>query len=78
VALRPPGVNGIFNSGSGKARSFADLAASVFRALGKSPRSNMSIRRPRSATSTSTTEAKMERLRAAGYDRPGHRTRGRA
>ncbi|HLY56047.1 MAG TPA: ADP-glyceromanno-heptose 6-epimerase, partial [Stellaceae bacterium] len=30
-----PGVSGLFNAGSGKARSFADLAGAVFAALGR-------------------------------------------
>jgi ADP-L-glycero-D-manno-heptose 6-epimerase len=33
--LDRPDVSGLFNAGSGKARSFADLAASVFAALGR-------------------------------------------
>ncbi len=66
-----PGVNGIFNSGSGKARSFADLAAAVFRALGKEPKIEF-IDTPVEIRDKYQyfTEAKMARLRAAGYDRP--------
>ena len=33
--LDSPGVNGLFNLGTGRARTFADLAAAVFSALGK-------------------------------------------
>ena len=69
--LDHPKVNGLFNAGTGKARSFLDLATAVYRALGKEPQ----IRyvdtpielRPRYQYFT---QARMERLRAAGYDRP--------
>ena len=66
-----PGVNGIYNSGSGKARSFADLASAVFRALGKEPKIEYVDTPPEIRDKYQYfTEAKMERLRAAGYDRP--------
>jgi ADP-L-glycero-D-manno-heptose 6-epimerase len=66
-----PGVNGIFNSGSGKARSFADLAGAVFRALGKEPKIEYVDTPPEIRDKYQYfTEAKMERIRAAGYDRP--------
>jgi ADP-L-glycero-D-manno-heptose 6-epimerase len=63
--------NGIFNLGTGKARSFLDLASAVYRALGKEP----------SITWRDTpedirgqyqyfTEARMDRLRALGYTAP--------
>ena len=63
-----PGVNGIFNVGTGKARTFKDLASAVYRSLGKEPNikfqdTPMSIRDKYQYF----TEAKMERLRAAGY-----------
>ncbi len=66
-----PGVNGIFNSGSGKARSFADLAEAVFRALGKKPEIEF-IDTPVAIRDKYQyfTEAKMARLIGAGYDRP--------
>jgi ADP-L-glycero-D-manno-heptose 6-epimerase len=35
--LKSPAASGIYNCGTGKARSFADLAATVFAALGKQP-----------------------------------------
>jgi ADP-L-glycero-D-manno-heptose 6-epimerase len=35
VLLRSPGLNGLFNLGSGRARSWNDLAAAVFAALGR-------------------------------------------
>jgi ADP-L-glycero-D-manno-heptose 6-epimerase len=66
-----PEVSGLFNLGSGKARGFADLAATVFRARGEAPRiryvDTPEALRPRYQYFT---EARMERLRAAGYDRP--------
>ena len=69
--LDHPKVSGLFNVGTGKARSFLDLAGAVYKALGKQP----NIRyvdtpieiRPRYQYFT---EARMNRLRAAGYDRP--------
>ena len=65
------GVNGLFNCGTGQARSFADLANAVFGALGKPPKieyvdTPSEIR----AKYQYFTEAKMERLRDAGYDKP--------
>ena len=35
--LDHPEINGLFNAGSGKARTWNDLAKSVFRALGQAP-----------------------------------------
>lgn len=66
-----PDVSGLFNVGTGKARSFYDLAASVFAALGI----DKDIRfidmpetlRPKYQYFT---EAKMDKLREAGYDKP--------
>jgi ADP-L-glycero-D-manno-heptose 6-epimerase len=66
-----PGVNGIFNSGSGKARTFAELAGVVYGALGKKPMIEY-IDTPAEIRDRFQyfTEAKMGRLRAAGYARP--------
>jgi len=63
-----PAVNGLFNSGSGNARSFADLATAVYRALGRDPQieyvdTPIDIRDKYQYF----TEARMDRLRAAGY-----------
>jgi len=69
--LDHPDVSGLFNMGTGRARSFADLAAATYRALGREPlieyidtpveiRDRYQYR----------TEAAMKRLTAAGYDRP--------
>lgn len=64
-----PHANGLFNLGTGKARSFADLARSVFRALAneediKFVETPIAIRDKYQYF----TEAKMNRLRTAGYD----------
>jgi ADP-L-glycero-D-manno-heptose 6-epimerase len=69
--LDNPGVNGLFNLGSGQARSFYDLAATVYRALGKEPYVKY-IDTPVAIRDKYQyfTEARMERLRAAGYDQP--------
>jgi len=64
-----PTVNGLFNLGSGKARSFADLGAAVYRALGKEP--NLTYRdMPENLREKYQyfTEAKLGKLAAAGYD----------
>ncbi|MCA3270146.1 MAG: ADP-glyceromanno-heptose 6-epimerase [Alphaproteobacteria bacterium] len=63
-----PEVSGIFNVGSGKARSFNDLANAVFKALGKAPAIDYidmpgSLRRAYQYF----TEAELTALRAAGY-----------
>jgi ADP-L-glycero-D-manno-heptose 6-epimerase len=59
---------GIFNVGTGKARSFVDLAKSVFTALGK-PENIEFIDMPETLREKYQyfTEAPMDKLRAAGY-----------
>jgi ADP-L-glycero-D-manno-heptose 6-epimerase len=64
-------VNGLFNLGSGRARSFADLARALFQAAGHDPHivyADMpeTIR----AQYQYFTEADMSRLIRAGYDKP--------
>jgi ADP-L-glycero-D-manno-heptose 6-epimerase len=64
-------VNGLFNVGTGKARSFADLASVVYGALGRQPRieyvdTPLELRERYQYR----TEARMERLRQAGFNRP--------
>jgi len=63
-----PAVSGLFNAGTGQARSFADLAAAVYRALGKAPRIQY-IDTPVAIRDKYQyfTEARMERAKAAGY-----------
>ncbi|MEZ5980158.1 MAG: ADP-glyceromanno-heptose 6-epimerase [Planctomycetota bacterium] len=64
-------VSGLFNLGSGTARSFADLATAVFDALGKEPVIDF-VDTPESirAKYQYFTEARMERLRAVGWKAP--------
>ena len=66
-----PGVSGLFNAGSGAARSFADLAAAVYRALGKEPKIEY-IDTPLEIRDKYQyfTEAPMARIRAAGFNAP--------
>ena len=63
-----PAVSGLFNAGSGRARSFADLAAAVYRALGREPRIDY-VDTPLEIRDKYQyfTEAKMERTRTAGF-----------
>ena len=66
-----PEVNGLFNIGSGRARSFADLAAAVFRALDREPRIDFIDTPPEIRDKYQYfTEARMDRLRAVGYEKP--------
>ena len=70
-ALQRPLARGIFNLGSGTSRTFLDLAHATFAALGLPPRIRFidmpETLRPRYQYAT---EARMARLRAAGYDAP--------
>jgi ADP-L-glycero-D-manno-heptose 6-epimerase len=61
---------GVYNLGTGKARSFADLATATFRALGKEPRVEF-FDMPAELRERYQyfTEARMDRLRAAGWTR---------
>jgi ADP-L-glycero-D-manno-heptose 6-epimerase len=69
--LEHPEVNGLYNLGTGISRSYLDLAYAVCDAAG-APRRVQFIDMPESLRGQyqSFTEAKMERLRAAGYSRP--------
>jgi len=69
--MERPEVSGLFNVGAGRARSFADLAAATYRALGAEPRINY-IDMPEEIRDRYQyfTQAEMGRLRAAGFDRP--------
>jgi ADP-L-glycero-D-manno-heptose 6-epimerase len=64
-----PNINGVFNLGSGKARSFKELAEAVFKAAGREPEIEY-IEMPKAIRDKYQyfTEAKMERLAAAGYN----------
>ncbi len=66
--LATPEVSGVFNAGSGQARSFLDLAHATFAAAGKTPQiayvdTPISIRDKYQYF----TEASMDRVRAAGF-----------
>ena len=63
-----PDVSGLFNLGTGQARSFKDLANSVFAALGKEPAINF-IDMPETLKDKYQyfTQANMQSLRDAGY-----------
>jgi ADP-L-glycero-D-manno-heptose 6-epimerase len=64
-------VNGVLNLGSGQARSFADLARAAFRAAGREPKIEyIDLPKGLSGRYQYFTEAKMERLRAAGWNTP--------
>ncbi len=69
--LDTPKVSGLFNCGTGTARTFADLAGAVFTALGQEPKISY---RPTPENIRDRyqyfTEADMTRLRAAGYSKP--------
>jgi len=69
--LDHPNVNGLFNLGTGQARSFEDLAHAVYAAL-KRPANIDYVDTPESIRPNYQyfTEASMERLRGAGYTRP--------
>jgi ADP-L-glycero-D-manno-heptose 6-epimerase len=64
-------VNGVFNLGSGEARSFKALAEATFRAAGQAPKIAY-VDTPETIRDKYQyfTQADMSRLRAAGYDRP--------
>ncbi|HEY6457968.1 MAG TPA: ADP-glyceromanno-heptose 6-epimerase [Steroidobacteraceae bacterium] len=69
--LANPNVSGIFNLGTGKARSFAQLAAALYAAVDRPARltyvdTPLAIR----PNYQYFTEARMDRLRSVGYSRP--------
>ena len=65
-----PQVSGVFNLGSGDARTFEDLALAVFTALGKKPKIEyVDMPEGLKAKYQYYTRANMERLRAAGYSK---------
>ena len=66
-----PGVSGLFNVGTGRARSFSDLASAVCKASGRAPDIAYVDTPPNIRKQYQYfTEARMERLRAAGYAKP--------
>jgi len=66
-----PNVSGLYNLGTGEARSFKDLATATFAALNRKPNIEY-VDTPESIRDKYQyfTEAKMDRLRAAGYEAP--------
>jgi ADP-L-glycero-D-manno-heptose 6-epimerase len=69
--LASPRISGLFNVGSGRARSFAELAEAMFAALGR-PAAIAYVDMPEELRGKYQyfTEARMEKLRAAGFARP--------
>lgn len=65
--------SGLYNVGTGKARSFLDLATATFGAMGL-PTNISFVDTPKDIRDSYQyfTEANMSKLRAAGYDRPFH------
>ncbi|NUQ23769.1 MAG: ADP-glyceromanno-heptose 6-epimerase [Saprospiraceae bacterium] len=65
--------SGLYNVGTGQARTFLDLATLTFKAMGLSPNITF-IDTPEDIRETYQyfTEANMEKLRTAGYDKPFH------
>lgn len=69
--LDNPKISGLYNLGTGKARSFFDLAASAYRALGLEPNIRyIDTPVPIRDKYQYFTEAKMDRLRSIGYTKP--------
>lgn len=69
--LDNPKVNGIYNVGSGKARSFNDLASSVYKAMNLEPKIKyVDIPIEIRDKYQYFTEAPMNNIRKAGYDKP--------
>ena len=69
--LDNPQIGGIYNVGTGRARTFNDLAAAIFAALGRAPQIEY-VPTPETIRSSYQyfTEADLSKLRAASYDRP--------
>ena len=63
--------SGIYNTGTGKARTFLDLATNTFLALGLEPNISF-VDTPADIRDTYQyfTEATMDKLRSIGYDQP--------
>ena len=68
---KSPAVNGVFNLGSGHARSFRDLAVATFEAAGREPDiTYIDMPEVLRGKYQYYTQADMSRLRAAGYNAP--------
>ncbi len=69
--LRNPGVSGLFNIGTGAARSWLDLANALFSAANRPPRIEFIDMPPQLAEKYQYfTQARVEHLRTAGYREP--------
>ena len=69
--LDHPAAGGLFNMGTGRARTFVDLAKTVFAALGREANIEFIDMPPEIRDKYQYfTEARMDRLRAAGYAEP--------
>jgi ADP-L-glycero-D-manno-heptose 6-epimerase len=69
--LEHPQVNGVFNVGTGAARTWNDLLRAVFAAMGREPDIRYVDMPPHLIGKYQNyTEARMERLRAVGYNAP--------
>lgn len=68
--MNTPSVNGLFNLGTGKARSFYDLAVATFNAMGIEPNIEF-IEMPETLRGKYQyyTQAEMSKLREVGYDK---------
>ncbi len=71
--LEHPAVNGIFNVGTGRARTWNDLARAVFAALGRPPKIEY-VEMPETLRDhyQYRTEADLGKLKGAGYGTPFH------
>ena len=67
--LETPGQNGIFNVGTGKARSFKDLIGAIYAALGRAPQIEY-VAMPEEIRDTYQyfTQAEVANLQRAGYN----------
>ena len=67
--METPSVSGIFNVGTGHARSFRDMIAALFRALGREPNIEY-VPMPETIRTQYQyfTQADVENLRRAGYN----------
>lgn len=69
--LDHPRISGIYNVGTGEARSFRDMILALFAALKREPQIHyIDMPAQLSGRYQYLTQARMERLRAAGYDTP--------
>ncbi len=68
--MENPAASGLFNVGTGKARSFGDLAQAIFKSLNQQPEIRyVDTPLPIRDKNQYFTEAKMTRLRHAGYSK---------